>query len=488
MHTPKENKFIQFLKLHTYIIPAILLFQNCSGGFESSTQSTALASSTDTAGTSEVVPGTTLSTRLTPQSTNAVDIPDDSSLVTGRDYYVAPIGMTLSCPADGSFTCPWASIDAAMKSKKLVGGDRLLLMDGDHGTVVLTNAFESPVTIQSLNNKNAHTNSIHFSDTAKNIRIRNLQVWRPESDTSNAFIIRSYGGSSHIILENLDIRSRENAIDYLSWPLERWPVVAALNGIGLSGSFNTVRNNRVMGVVVGISAGPDSLVENNLVDGFCGDGMKGVDRSVFRGNLIKNIVDADPAYHSDGFQSYAADGLIEKLTLENNIILQWTHAQDNPLKGSVQGIGMFDGFYDDLVIRNNLVVTAHANGISVYGTHRAKIVNNTVIQPEGLLTGYPWLKVTAHKDGRPSEDVVVANNLSMTFSFSVSDQYNVIGANNEKVTDVANTFIDFVNFNYHLAKTSPYVDAGVILHAPATDIDYSPRPQGGGVDLGAYEN
>ncbi len=42
-------------------------------------------------------------------------------------------------------------------------------------------------------------------------------------------------------------------------------------------------------------------------------------------------------------------------------------------------------------------------------------------------------------------------------------------------------------FDYHLAPDSPAIDAGTDNNAPAQDLDDTPRPQGGGVDMGAYE-
>jgi hypothetical protein len=41
--------------------------------------------------------------------------------------------------------------------------------------------------------------------------------------------------------------------------------------------------------------------------------------------------------------------------------------------------------------------------------------------------------------------------------------------------------------DYHLTAGSPCVDTGIADHAPNVDIDGEPRPQGGGVDRGAYE-
>ena len=96
-----------------------------------------------------------------------------SEAAFATDYYVAPLGTVLTCTSDGSKNCPWVSIDAAFASKKLLGGDTLQLMDGNFGAVTkVTAAFDSMITIQSLNGSNAHLSYIHFDPTAKNIRLR----------------------------------------------------------------------------------------------------------------------------------------------------------------------------------------------------------------------------------------------------------------------------------------------------------------------------
>jgi len=41
--------------------------------------------------------------------------------------------------------------------------------------------------------------------------------------------------------------------------------------------------------------------------------------------------------------------------------------------------------------------------------------------------------------------------------------------------------------NYHLSSDSPCIDKGTSSGAPNTDIEGTPRPQGNGYDMGAYE-
>jgi Right handed beta helix region len=402
------------------------------------------------------------------------------------NYYVAPLGAVLTCPADGSQACPFASISTAFAAKKIVGGDTVLLMDGDFGGVQEKYwTFDSTVTIQSLNGSNAHISWASFGDSAKNITLKNLKVWRDEGDPTTTYLIRAYTGSSYLTFENLDIRSREDGLNYMSWSLTRWVTVAS-RAFDLRGTFSTVRNNKITAVIEGIIAGPDSLVENNVIDGFAGDGMKAVSRSTFRGNRVTNAVNAFPDYHADGLQSYTPGDPITDLVVENNTIIQWTNDPASPLKGELQGIGMFDGWYDNLTIRNNLIITDHYHGIAIYGTRGATILNNTVVDLSGLPNTSPWIKVTAKKDGSPSQNVLVANNLAMQFQMDSATQ-NLVMLNNSVIFNPLQAFVDITKLNYLPTAVSGFIDSGDVANAPLTDILGTPRPQGVGPDRGAYE-
>ena len=401
-------------------------------------------------------------------------------------YYVAPLDAKVSCAkADGSLNCPWLKVGEALANPKVIGGDTILLMDGAHGHVRTNEAFDKDVTVQSQNGSNAHLSSIHFSDLAQHIKLKNLKIWRSDADATG-FMVRSYSGASYLTFENLDVRSRPDTDKQLDWSADRWKASAGV-GMELRGKNYIVRNCRVSAVHVGIFAmGSGALVENNLVMDFTGDGMKsGGSNSIFRNNVVKNRFKVS-ATHADGFQAYAP-AVLTNLTIEGNTILEWTHSKSHPLRGSLQGIGMFNGYYDNLLIQNNVVATRHWHGITVQGTRHAKILNNTVVNIDGTVGKAPWIRIVGKSDTLPSQDVVVANNVAMQFQGSTNVANNVLFTDNSIILYPAKVMSDIATFNYVPKATSGFIDTGNAGYAPKTDIMGTSRPYGKGPDRGAYE-
>lgn len=410
-------------------------------------------------------------------------------LWAGTNFYVSP-GQ--GGGANGTAAKPWPSVQAAFGSGKVRGGDTLLLSDGDYGALILDQArFSSPVIIQSLNGKNAHFERIKISGGSKHLVLKNLSVWPSQPKTGSGTLVHALPATSHITIDALDVGSGRDAAKFLSWSLAEWRS-RDYNGIHVMGAQSIVRNSTVTGIRNGIiAAGADSLVERNSVNGFSRDGLRGLgNRGVFRANRVTNCIKIGKN-HDDGFQSWSPrkvkGAVISGLKIEGNIIIEWTASPGHPLRCRLQGISMFDGFYDSLIIRNNIVSISAYHGITVSGGRNVLIANNTVVSNSGKRQKNPWIAVLSHKNKSPAQNVTVANNLAMQFKGADGRGKNIKFIDNSVIQDPRGAFEDIAKFNYRPVPRSGFVDSANMTYAPPIDILGGARPFGKGPDRGAFE-
>lgn len=408
------------------------------------------------------------------------------------DWFVAPLGKPASLAANGSMDAPFASVTAAIESGMVKGGDRILLQDGEYGYLTLRNAiFDRTVTIMSLNGRNAHFDGIFLRDNGRFIRLENLSVWPNDPSTVPSWppgLVSTMGSVTDVVVRNLDVRSEKNAADFESWDAARWEA-RKYDGIRLDGARSRAASNQVTGLYNGIVlTGNDSQAVGNVVNGFNGDALRGLgDNNVFRYNRVYNCVKTDEN-HDDGFQSWAGpSGSIKGLVLDGNSIIEWTGAPGHPLRCQLEGIGLFDGFYDDITITNNLTLTTQYHGITVCGMRNGTIVNNTVINQDGTSLTSPYIFVCDHKNGTPSSGVLVANNLATRFLGEASVQNRVVFRNNSVVSDRAAVFVNPAAFDYRPKRDSGFIDSADPTVAPVRDVLRQTRPGGILPDRGAYE-
>lgn len=403
-------------------------------------------------------------------------------------YYVAPQGATIRGTPNGSVERPFPSVDAALRSNRVKGGDVVVLKNGSHGDLILYGvAFTKKITIRSQSGKGAHVNSISVGNGSRNIKFLNLTVWKPDNEIGA--LVFTDDRSSDLIFEGLIVQSRRNISDRLSWSAAQW-VSRMREGMLLFSARTEVIHCKVRVVSLGIaSIGPNSKVVASSVIDFAGDGMRAGSNNVIAGNYIANSFRVD-GNHNDGFQSWAgASGSVTNLRLARNRIYEWTHGA-HPLRSSLQGIGLFDGWYDNLVITNNVVSVSAHHGIAVYGTRGATITHNTVVASNNQPGAYPWIMVTNHKNGSPSRNVVVANNLAMKFMTepaAQNDANNVVFTRNAVITNPARVFENAARFDFRPKAGSGFIDRGVARHGSAVDLKGNKRPFKKGYDLGAYE-
>ncbi|MCP4600254.1 MAG: hypothetical protein GY847_06935 [Proteobacteria bacterium] len=439
-----------------------------------------------------------------------------SRLVEAEVFYVDPMDGSMN--GDGSVANPWSTLQEVIEANlfetrmwndlpyeegadlelinvgaPIKAGDTILLRSGYHGELFIEGAYnENYITIEAEDGHTPLVKRVHLRSVSHWI-VRGLSVSQehaPEYETGDLVFIESHGWrgpSSDVTIEQCEILSVTNTS---AWNEDDWNNLSC-NGIRIGGDNVTVRDNKIHNVDFGITiSGNNAIVEYNVVDSFAGDGMRGLGNyCTFQYNVVKNSYDVN-ANHDDGFQSWSVgdDGVgtgeVVGMVLRGNTIINYEDP-NQPFRGSLQGIGCFDGMFVDWVVENNVVITNHWHGITLSGARNCRIVNNTVIDRNDEDPGPPWVRIGDHKDGTQSIGCVVRNNL--TTAVNNDDSPDVIEDHNIIITSPDEHFVDAKGFDLHLLKGSSAIDVGSSDLAPSIDRDRIPRPLGNAVDIGAYE-
>lgn len=427
-------------------------------------------------------------------------------------FYIDPINGSIF--NDGSYASPWSTLEAVFdyelietqswspvpyehgvsrlvpknEGAPIQAGDTLVLRSGLHGRIFIRGAVnKADIVIMAEEGHMPVLADIQLS-AAMHWQLINLtfDASAYQYATNGTFIFVEdhgwHGPSGHIQVRGCTLRS---ALDVKEWTKEEWNE-RMVSGILIEGNHSIVEHNTMLNVNFGISiSGDTSQVYANQIINFAGDGIRPQGSYInIESNVIKNCYDVN-GNHDDGIQSFNLyGGRFEYNTIRRNTIINYED-ENQPFRGTLQGIGCFDGPYHNWTIENNLIVVDHWHGISLYGAYDCKIINNTVIDPTPNNTPGPsWILVTDHKDGTPSAGCTVYNNLA--------GQINVdaIESNNfeiRSIGDYETFFRDYAARDFRLLPSSPAIDAGLDSLAPATDILGVLRPQGLHVDVGAYE-
>jgi hypothetical protein len=120
-----------------------------------------------------------------------------------------------------------------------------------------------------------------------------------------------------------------------------------------------------------------------------------------------------------------------------------------PYPGYLQGIDEFDGVWNHLYVKHNVIVTDASQGIAYYGVNGGAIDGNTVIGDSGKVlpcahltfaqcqtqsviidtSAIPSINVTNSKTGVPATNIVVINNIMTALGVDAASVTPVIGEN-----------------------------------------------------------
>lgn len=260
------------------------------------------------------------------------------------------------------------------------------------------------------------------------------------------------------------------------------------------------------GIYVGASDKPlaKALVDHNVVRGNVahggqahGGGIWVSSSGTVRGNVITDNEVDNPNNGGPGGGLIVVSKGIEVL-VEQNLV-----ANNHALSG---GGGIFVDEEATATLVNNVVVKNRADktgsGVDVDGASSAPsfahLRNNTIAfngtganpQGEGLFVR-GLSQVDSKNDlffSNDGDDLFVEDGSQLQIessSFTAADTTGIVEGPGNLSVDPG--FSDPDMLDLHVAPASPAVDVGTSTDAPATDFDCIPRPQGAGVDIGAFE-
>lgn len=409
-------------------------------------------------------------------------------------FYSDPVNGRMD--GDGSQTKPWGSLSQIVNagmingqdltSGKIHAGDLIYLMNGNHGTVRLyattANKYKNTdfITIQAMPNHQPVVERLQVL-YCSNWAFRGLSIRNPPLDVSG-MNLAALEHSTNIIFDGNTVVSSPN---FASWSPADWALYSAPYGIYVNGSMNcTISNNTVQGIENGILLDGDShLCKSNRVDYFANDGLEFTSHNtLITLNQITNHYGLwDTGLHADGMQGWVAwyDTYCDNVTIDKNIVIASTGAYSTiPAVPTgvgndiLQGISIFDGDWRNVTVTNNAIAAANWHGLSLYGVTGAVIENNTVIQQGPYKT---WLGVFNRKDGTPSTNVIVRNNIANNYNLpatGVTIDHNLTftkltgtsATYSMPVADPVAVFIKYdptrATFDLRLKATGPAVGVG----------------------------
>ena len=426
----------------------------------------------------------------------------------GSTFYLDPINGDIN--NNGSLNEPWSSlgdivladyiqskeysdlpytVNSPLTDKNITGpvkaGDTLVLREGLHGTIFLRNYInEIPIVIMSYQEEKVCLERVQLQ-ACKNWIFDGICISSEPYGyylNNRLFYIESHGWqgpTSHITVKNCEIYSAEEPWDTAQEWLDN-----SSHGLYITADSCLVINNKIYNVDMGLSCIGDHIIaERNQVINFSGDGGRVLGSQIsFNYNLIKNNYNVDDN-HDDGIQSFTTNEyVVDDNEIIGNLIIN-SDMENQVLAGPLQGIACFDGFYHDWIIANNIISVNHWHGISLLGAKRCTIIHNTVIDSTPNITpGGSWIRIADHKDGTPSSNCLVANNVANQFVVDGTEINNIALTTQTSYTE---HFRDFKNFDFNLLEESILIDAADPDYSIPYDFELKQRDNF--PDIGAYE-
>jgi hypothetical protein len=254
-------------------------------------------------------------------------------------------------------------------------------------------------------------------------------------------ILVNLASSNNIVFENNIVESTSSAFPWRAETTDETAIDASIapsDGVNASQDDCVALNsNQIQNVFNGIYVGGDQvgtdgqnyMVADNTIDHFAGDGIDhSATNVIIQGNRITNALDVcgSQCIHNDGIQGWNWNdklGIINKNVVIDSNYIQSQTVTNLALAVALQGIDIFDGFWENISITNNVVIVSSDTGISIAGVNGLRIINNSVMNiplngvSQSLMywmySGVTWITAggTTHEGGTTS-NVIVRNNIA----------------------------------------------------------------------------
>jgi hypothetical protein len=420
-------------------------------------------------------------------------------------------------------------------------GDAIYLNSGNYGAVSVSNRkYSQFLTVKAGSGQTPVLSSLTVN-AGSHMVFSGLTInGNGVRSTSPSGILVNLASSNNVVFENNIVESTSGTFPWKGETTNETVVDASIapsDGIIASQDYCVALNsNQIKNVFNGIGVGGDQIgtngqnymVADNTIDHFAGDGIDhSVTNIVIQGNHITNGLDIcdSKCVHNDGIQGWNWNnklGIINKNVVIDGNYIQSQTGTNLPLAVALQGISIFDGFWANVSITNNVVLVSSDTGISIAGVNGLHIINNSVMNiplngvSQSLMywmySGVTWITTggTTHEGGTTS-NVIVRNNIAPLIAATAAASGNcpitesfcspTANPNTEQDHNLSlvqtsytaqNLFVTFntstAQYNLELkgtAATDPAIGAGSASLMPTTDFLGRPR-SATSPDLGAY--
>jgi hypothetical protein len=460
---------------------------------------------------------------------------------TGNRYYVAPDGDD---SGPGSEQQPWQTIQKAADT--VVAGDGVYLASGTYGervTIDVAGTTDAPIIFSAALGADAvvdgtgialedHEGLIEIGADASHVQLCGLRV---ESSAARGVRVTNADHVSIIGLEVYD--SGQAAIlvysssDVLIHGNRTRESVSSGVGVWQSSSV-VVRDNQIVNARNSETLGSQESLSVADTDHFevFGNEITIEGDNAFLGNAGIDVKESSHtgAVHHNYIHDFNHDGAIYldawMAGLDGGETLHDVDVHSNLLidTGGINLGSERGGTSENINVYNNVLIRSRTVGIGIAEIHAAAtgpgwrrniaIFNNTIHQATGH--GGAGIYVTA----TAIENITVQNNVvafgddfwvgqitagTAAIAAAVTADHNLVFGRTEcsqaypncvelSETMAGNTaadplFVDAAGDDLHLSSSSPAIDSGVDIPSLAVDHDGNPRPQGAGMDMGAFE-